>query len=942
MPQPAPDPRAARAFLLSAGAVALALMLQVEWLESAATGFAVLGGIAVAFGLAAWVHATPALGGDAAAIDAPPAEQATEPGRRPWPVLAAAVLLAIALLLLYRDLRSTGAAWMWAASTLAVLAAAAWQERRRGGGSAILDRGDAVAALALLAIALVLRLVWLEEVPAEVVDDEAVIAEWGNHLMRGMPIWDGATAERTTVFRKGAAAEPLLGCLLHAAVMALAGESVFGLRLAPAIAGAAGVALLYLLLREIFSRGAAIGAAVLMAVCHTHLYWTRSGMLQSLVTLAATGVVYGVLRGLRSRRYTPWLVAGALLGLAQHLYEGGRFLVPVLAPFFVLVAATQRGFVARHWRHVAAMALLSAAVFAPLGFWYLREPETFLAISTGAFIFEQPEYLESRYPGYSSVAIVLAQLWRSLHGLLVRGDEGAFYAIWAPLFDPIVRALVLAGIGGFTLTLRPPLLLLVLWLWVPIAIACTVTVDPPPMTRLMLATPALFAVVAAMLDRLGRLAQRGYGEPGLSLATAAGAMLVGAAALWNLDMFFIRYPEVRPINPLTAAAYAAASADGRKVFFVGSGHLHAMAPTVRFLARDTAREDIALEDIPVQELGHRDALFLVEADLTEAVQRLQAYYPQGRLNEHRKPNGELLFYTYEVEIDEMRRALGPDAYWREPALRFGSAGAAEGEFSEGRALAIDAEGRVYLADTGNRRVDVFTREGAPLRPLGPRGSGESAVGRVWALAVEADGNILALSRHGRRLRRLSPRGELLGFVAQSDLLEDPVGVDVAPDGTILVLDAGAAAILRLSPAGEVLARTGERGSGRGQFVRPVALAIDGEGRVFVADYDTGRVQRFSADLEYEGEWPIPRSDHDLGQVIAVADADGGAVYVLDAEERRVIRFTPDGAKQWSVGGRGVPPRYLGWPVAVATDPRGDVYVIDQERGSIYRYDVTQR
>lgn len=941
MPPFAPEPRAGRAFLVSAAAVALAMALQVEWLESATASFVAFGGIAVAFGLAAWLYAAPSLVEADDAGEAIPA--ATAPRRWPWATTAAGGVLALALLLLHRDLRSVGAAWLWAAGVAGFLASVAWHERGRGRGQRppSLDRRDVATALGLLLLALALRVWRLDAIPAEVVDDEAVIAEWGMHLMRGMPLWDGGTAERTTVFRKGAAAEPLLGCLLHAAVMAVAGETIFGLRLAAAIAGALGVALLYLLLREVFGRGAATGGAFLMAVCHTHLYWTRSGMLQSLVTLAATGMVLCMMRGLRTERYTPWLFAGALLGLAQHLYEGGRFLVPIVALFLLLVTVSERGFVARHWRRVGAMALLSAAVFAPLGFWYLREPQTLMAISSGAYIFRQPEYLASRYPDHSTAEIILAQLRRSLHGFLVQSDS-SFYAIWVPLFDPIVRALVLAGIAGFTFILRPPLLLLSLWLWVPILIACTVTVDPPPMTRLMLATPALFAVAAAMLDRLGRLAARGFGESGARLATAIGGMMVVAAALWNLDMFFVRYPEQRPINPLTLAAATAAAAADHKVFFVGSDHLNSSAPTVRFLARDVAREDIEPGAIPVQELGKRDALFLVEADLHEAVQRLQAYYPYGELREYRHANGELLFTSYRVGIDEMRRALGPDAYWREPALRFGWAGHGAGEFTEGHALAVDSAGRVYLADTGNRRIDVFTPEGEPLPALGARGSGESAVGHVWALAIEPDGSILALSRRRHRLRRLSPRGELLAFLATEELLQDPVGVAVAPDGTILVLDAGHSAVLRLSRDGEELARAGEHGSGRGQFVRPVALAVDGAGRVFVADYDTGRVQRFSPELEYETEWEIPRSDHELGQVIAVTDADGGAVYVLDAEERRVIRYTPDGLRQWSVGGRGLPPRYLAWPVAVATDARGEVYVVDQERGSVYRYDVSQR
>ena len=91
--------------------------------------------------------------------------------------------------------------------------------------------------------------------------DEALIAEWGMTAVHGTPLWDGSAAERTTIFRRGGAAEPMLGCAIHGAVMAIAGENVFGLRLTAAIAGAIGVGLLYLLLLEFLRPGAALGAS---------------------------------------------------------------------------------------------------------------------------------------------------------------------------------------------------------------------------------------------------------------------------------------------------------------------------------------------------------------------------------------------------------------------------------------------------------------------------------------------------------------------------------------------------------------------------------------------------------------------------------------------------------------------------------------------------------
>jgi streptogramin lyase len=463
------------------------------------------------------------------------------------------------------------------------------------------------------------------------------------------------------------------------------------------------------------------------------------------------------------------------------------------------------------------------------------------------------------------------------------------------------------------------------------------------MSRLMLATPAVFAVAGAVLDRLDLLAGRGFGRGGAAVARAAGVLLLGGAALWNLEVFFVRYPTLLPVNTLTLAAQAAAGAgDEYKAYFVGSEHLHAGAPTVRFLARKVAREELAPDAIPVQELVIRGGLFLVEADLTDALARLQAAYPGGELRQHRSPHDELLFSTYRVERDELARAVGADAYWRQPALRFGWAGRQLGELADAHALVVDRGGRIYVADTGNRRIDVFDAGGRPLRALGGDDRSDASVGHVWALALERDGNLLALTRDARSIMRLGASGEPVARLGGPDLFDDPAGIAAAPDGSVVVLDAGRPALVRLSPAGDVIARAGESGSGPGQLSAPAAVAVAADGRIYVADQGNGRVQRFSPALEYELAWSVPQSEPSAGQSLAVAAADGGAVYMADPERQRVLRFSGDGAKEWNIGGKGEPPDHLAWPVAVTVDEAGRVYVLDAERSSIYRFDVGGR
>jgi DNA-binding beta-propeller fold protein YncE len=173
-------------------------------------------------------------------------------------------------------------------------------------------------------------------------------------------------------------------------------------------------------------------------------------------------------------------------------------------------------------------------------------------------------------------------------------------------------------------------------------------------------------------------------------------------------------------------------------------------------------------------------------------------------------------------------------------------------------------------------------------------------------------------------------------------LTQPEGLAAAPDGSVLVVDSGQPGLLHLSPDGTLLDRVGGTGSGPGQFQRPTAVAVASDGTIYIVDTGNSRVERFSSGLRYEGEWPVPRADPSLGPLIAVADADEGAVYVVNPLGRQVDRYTRTGHREWSVGTDHEGPQRFRLPLGVATDPRGNLYVLDASRYLVYRFDISRR
>jgi len=131
----------------------------------------------------------------------------------------------------------------------------------------------------------------------------------------------------------------------------------------------------------------------------------------------------------------------------------------------------------------------------------------------------------------------------------------------------------------------------------------------------------------------------------------------------------------------------------------------------------------------------------------------------------------------------------------------GRRGEAPGEFNFPTHLAF-AQGELYVTDTLNSRVQVFSAEGEV------------------------------------RSRRFGSRGLYLGNLVR------PKGVAVDNEGNVYVVESYYDSLLVFSPRGEFLLPIGGTGTATGRFYLPAGVWIDGRNRVFIADMFNGRVVLF--------------------------------------------------------------------------------------------------
>jgi len=349
--------------------------------------------------------------------------------------------------------------------------------------------------------------------------------------------------------------------------------------------------------------------------------------------------------------------------------------------------------------------------------------------------------------------------------------------------------------------------------------------------------------------------------------------------------------------------------------------------------------------------------------------------------------------------------------------------ATEAKFSNPQAVAVDSVGNLYIADceydSGNARIRRVSLSGIITTVAGngiPGFSGDGGpatsaqLDGTEAVAVDADGNIFIADSYNLRVRKVSPRGIITtvagpgnqsssgssgdGGPATNAQLNGPEGVAVDRAGNLFIADTGNSRVRKVSPSGIIttVAGNGIRGnSGDGgpatsaQLNGPTGVAVDVAGDLFIADLASVRkvsasgiittvasVGGYGVTLDSAGNLFIaagysvrkvspdgiittvagggkdigdggPATSVQLNQAAGVALDSAGNLFISEVYGYRVRKVSPDGIIT-TVAGNGLPgfsgdggpatSAQLNAPDGLATDGTGNLYIADVWNGRI--------
>ena len=299
-------------------------------------------------------------------------------------------------------------------------------------------------------------------------------------------------------------------------------------------------------------------------------------------------------------------------------------------------------------------------------------------------------------------------------------------------------------------------------------------------------------------------------------------------------------------------------------------------------------------------------------------------------------------------------------------------------FGEVAGVAVNSKGHVFVFSRGDTAGPAYGAAAAQLLEFGADGQFIREIGRhlyAWSFAhsvkIDKDDNIWVADKGSDMVIKFNPEGRVTmvfgrkqeasdegtgplrhlrpplppvdGMFRQvTDMAWDAAGNTYISDGYIN------SRVAKVDKDGNWLKSWGEPGDGPGQFNTPHSIAVDAQGRVYVADRGNRRIQVFDGEGKFLRQITIdvpvdPSALPAIGNkptattgtmapgapwTVCITPGPNQALFTSDAYPGRIYKLTLDGKVLGVLGESGKQLKQFGWIHQIACPSENELYVAE--------------
>jgi DNA-binding beta-propeller fold protein YncE len=228
--------------------------------------------------------------------------------------------------------------------------------------------------------------------------------------------------------------------------------------------------------------------------------------------------------------------------------------------------------------------------------------------------------------------------------------------------------------------------------------------------------------------------------------------------------------------------------------------------------------------------------------------------------------------------------------------RFGGTGSAPGKFKDPTAIDFSEDGRLFVCDRGNQRIQVFDLFGNFRINLGGFGWQEEKFdgpADIWARSTIniyiADYNNQRVQRFDKDLNYINSKRSNPGSEERFQFRE-VLSVAYSPQGDLFILDAGDKKVIKFNSQDQGDVAFGFYDSGAGELTFPIQVELSSDHRVIVSDAEAEALFVYDHFGNFLYHIKHPEFKYPMG----IAHDIDNRIYVADPESKSIFEFTLSG------------------------------------------------